>query len=185
MRKSILIIVLCLSSLATQLWAQEALPSNQTIIRLTIMKDNDKILMRKTQYGWMTPAVYFKKRQNVTEVLDSLASMYDIEITQPQLKGLFTYKYEFKPTADMRQLYVASYISGQLKPQVAEEEIYWMPIKEALDRLESTVPALMHMTKQVLDSPNTLWGGAFMLYRDGNNLQSRMEENFYPLFEIQ
>ena len=165
--------------------AQAPPQTNQTIIRLTIIKDNDKILMRKTPYGWMTPAVYFKQRQTIKEVADSLANTYGINISHLMLKGLFTYKYEFKPTADMRQLYVAEYKSGQLKPRVGEEEIYWMPINEALDKLENTVPALMQMTKQILDYPDRVWGGAFMLYRDDNKLQSRMEGNFYPLFQIQ
>lgn len=161
--------------------AQELPPSNQTIIRLTIVKDNNKILIRKTKFGWMTPAVYYKEKQTINEVLDSISAMYGVKISKPYLRGLFTYKYEFKSTADIRQLYVADYESGQLIAKVGDEEIYWMPIPEALDKLESTVPSLMQITKQVLDYPKNLWGGAFILYREGGSMKSRIEEDFYQL----
>lgn len=184
MKKVIFLLLLIFISLNDNLIAQEHPQPNQTIIRLTIIKDNDKILMRKTKFGWMTPAVYYKERQTISEVLDSISGVYGITISNPNLKGLFTYKYDFKSTSDMRQLYVANYKSGQLKPEVGEEEIYWVPIKEALNKLKSTVPSLMQMTKQILDYPNTLWGGSFILFREKNKINSRMEEEFYPLFKI-
>lgn len=183
MNKTVFLLLLICVGLINNIKAQQASPSNQTVIRLTIIKDNDKILMRKTQYGWMTPAVYFNERQTIAEILDSISDTYDLSISKPNLKGLFTYKYDFKPTADIRQLYVANYVGGQLRSQVGEEEIYWMPINEALDKLESTVSSLMQITKQVLDYPDTLWGGAFILYKEDNGMKSRIEEDFYPLFE--
>lgn len=160
--------------------AQEVIPSNQTVIRLTVVKD-DKILMRKTPYGWMTPAVYYTKRQTPTEVLDSLRITFGIKTTIPYLKGLFTYKYDFKPTADIRLLYVSHYESGELKSTVKDEEVYWLPIDEALDKLEETVPSLRKMTKQILNYPETIWGGSFLLYREKGNLTSMMEESFYSV----
>jgi NADH pyrophosphatase NudC (nudix superfamily) len=84
----------------------------------------------------------------------------------------------------MRQLYVANYESGSLKPSTEKEEVYWMPIKEALDKLESTVHSLMQMTKQTFDHPNTLWGASFILYRENESLKSKIEEDFYPLMEM-
>ena len=154
MEKVIFLLLLILIGLNDNVIAQDNPQSNQTIIRLTIIKDNDKILMRKTKFGWMTPAIYYKERQTISEVLDSISGVY------------------------------GNYKSGQLKPKVGEEEIYWMPIKEALNKLESTVPSLMQMTKQILDYPNTLWGGSFILFREKNKINSRMEEEFYPLFKI-
>lgn len=181
MKKTISIFLLCLTGIFSYGQAQETQPTNQTIIRLTVVKDNDKILMRNTKYGWMTPAVYFKEKQNIREVLDSMSGLYGIKISDPNLKGLFTYKYEFKTTADMRQLYVANYKSGSLKPSAEGEEVYWIPINEALDKLESTVPSLKQITKQIIEYPNTLWGGSFILYREHEKMKSRIEEDFYPL----
>ncbi|UGU15888.1 hypothetical protein LS482_19685 [Sinomicrobium kalidii] len=162
-------------------YSQEPPPVNQTVIRLTIIKDTDKILMRKTPYGWMTPSVYYKERQTIREVLDSISESYGITISEPFLKGLFTYKYEFKPTADMRQLYTAHYESGTLKSPSENEEVFWMPVEEALEKLENTVPSLKQMTRQTIEFPEILWGGSFILFRENNKLNSRIEEDFYTL----
>ncbi|WP_375578638.1 hypothetical protein ABWH96_16655 [Marivirga tractuosa] len=183
MRNLVLSLITCFLAIINHVQAQEAPPSNQTIIRLTIVNDNNEILMRKTQYGWMTPAVYFTERQNIHEVLDSLTAVYGIKTSVPDLRGLFTYKYEFKSTADMRQLYVANYESGTLKPSTNEEEVYWMPIKDALIKLESTVPSLKQITEQTIDHPNILWGASYILYRKNGNLSSKIEEGFYPLMK--
>lgn len=155
-------------------------PTNQTIIRLTIIK-GDKILMRQTEFGWMTPAVYFKKKQNVHQILDSISNVYGIKIGIPKLNGLFTYLYEFKPTADFRQLYTAKYKSGKLKSTVGKEKIHWISIEEALIKLASTVKSLEQMTSQIIKHPETLWGGSFILFRANGKLKSKIEEEFYPL----
>ncbi|MEE9378708.1 MAG: hypothetical protein V3V33_11820 [Candidatus Lokiarchaeia archaeon] len=183
MKKVALILFFLLTSIIGFSQNQSVSPTNQTIIRLTIIKDN-KILMRETGYGWMTPAIYFKGKQNVHEILDSLSGVYGIKISPPKLNGLFTYKYEFKPTADFRQLYTAKYESGDLKLIVGKEKICWMPIEEALLKLGSTVKSLEGMTKQVLEYPETIWGGSFVIDKDANwKLTSRVEENFYPLMK--
>ena len=161
--------------------AQVPEPVNQTIIRLTVVKDGDKILMRKTPYGWMTPAVYFKEQQSIQEVIDEMAGSYGVQISGIGLRGLFTYTYDFKPTADIRQLYVANYVRGTLVSPSKNEEVYWMAIEEALGKLGATVPALKEMTKQILDKPDKVWGGAFNLFKVNGNMKSSMAEDFYPL----
>ncbi len=156
-------------------------PSNQTIIRLIIVKDSNKILMRATENGWMTPAVYFVERQNIRETLESLANSYGVKINEPRLGGLFTYKYEFKATADMRQHFVAEYKSGELKAPNEKEKVEWMPFDESLKKLSETVPSLGEQTKQILSYPETLWGGSFLLSRANGKLSSKVEEPFYDL----
>ena len=183
MKKIFPAILICLASISIFGQNQKTEPTNQTIIRLTIVKDNDKMLIRETEYGWMTPAVYFKEKMNLQEIIDSLSSVYGIKISELNLNGLFTYKYVFKPTADFRQLYTAKYESGTLKPTVGKEKIYWMPIEEALVKLDSTVQSLEEMTKQVLEYPNTLWGGSFIIDRIDGKLTSNIEGQFYPLMK--
>jgi hypothetical protein len=95
MKNIISILIICSIGIINYAQAQETPPSNQTIIRLTVVNDNNEILMRKTQYGWMTPAVYFNERQNIREMLDSIVNVYGIKISAPNLRGLFTYKPEF------------------------------------------------------------------------------------------
>ena len=183
MKKIIPVILICLVSISIFGQNKKVEPTNQTIIRLTIIKDNNKILMRETEYGWMTPAVYFKEKQNVQEITDSLANVYGIKISDLNLNGLFTYKYVFKPTADFRQLYTAKYKNGDLKSIVGKEKIYWMPIQEALVKLGSTVQSLEDMTKLIIEYPATLWGGSFVIDRVNGKLTSKIEGNFYPLMK--
>jgi hypothetical protein len=155
--------------------------TNQTIIRLNIINDEDELLTRETKYGWMTPAIYFNKRQNIHEIIDSLSASYGIKIKYLSLNGLFTYKYEFKKTSDFRQVYLANYESGILVKNVKEEKIHWMPIEKALIKLKGTVPSLAAMTMKVIKSPNVLWGASFILYKVDGKLMSKVEENFYTL----
>ncbi len=161
--------------------AQVPEPVNQAVLRLTVVKDGDKILMRKTPYGWMTPAVYFKEPQSIQEVIDEMAGSYGVQISGIGLRGLFTYTFDFKPTTDMRQLYVANYVRGTLVSPSKNEEVYWMSMEEALGKLGATVPALKEMTKQILGKPDKVWGGAFRLFKVNGKMNSRVVEDFYPL----
>ncbi len=180
--KKILTLLIWLGSMVGYSQNQQTQLVNQTIIRLTVIKD-DKILMRETEYGWMTPAVYFKESKNIHEILDSLSAVYGIKIHDLKLNGLFTYKYQFKPTADFRQLYTAKYESGNLNPSVGKEKISWMPFEEALGKLGSTVKSLEDMTRQIIEHPKVLWGGSFIIDRVDGKLTSKKEEKFYALKE--
>ncbi len=181
MKKIIPIVLICLTSISIFGQNQKVEPTNQTIIRLTIIKDSSKILMRETEYGWMTPAVYFREKQSIQEITDSLSNVYGIKISKLNLNGLFTYKYKFKPTADIRQLYTAKYESGDLKLVVGKEKIQWIPIEEALVKLGTTVQSLEDMTKQIIEYSETLWGGSFIIDRVNGQLTSKIEGKFYPL----
>jgi hypothetical protein len=179
--KNLLITLLLLLS-ATFVSAQKpkVQPVNQTIIRLTIVNDTGAILMRETENGWMTLSTYYDKRQNIHEAIDSLANAFGIQISQPNLAGLFTYKYDFKPTSDIRLFYVAKYQKGELKPAKGEK-LYWLPKEEALEKLGGTAESLKDMTKQILNYPEIIWGGSFILSRVDGKLMSKVEESFYPL----
>ena len=184
MKKIVPMLLICLVSISVFGQNQKVVPTNQTIIRLTIIKDTNKILMRETEYGWMTPAIYFKEKQNIQEITDSLANTYGIKIKNLNLNGLFTYKYKFKPTADFRQLYTAKYESGDLKSTIGKEKLSWIPIEEALIKLGSTVQSLEDMTRQIIEYPETLWGGSFIIDKDANwKLTSKVENKFYSLMK--
>ena len=179
-----LITILFFTILSNGIWCQTNTipPKNNTIIRLTILNDAGEMLIRDTKYGWMTPATYHNKRQNINEVIDSLILNYGIEISEPNLAGIFTYKYEFKPSADIRILYVARLTAGELISESGEEKLYWMSQKEAIEKLQTTVPSLGEMTNQILDYPQIIWGGSYTLFRDNdNNLKSKVTEPFFPL----
>ena len=158
------------------------LPTNNTIIRLIIVNENGEILMRETKNGWMTPATYYKKRETINEVIDGMLKNYGIEITKPNLVGLFTYKYEFKTTSDIRLFYIAKYVKGDLITSIENEKRSWVKKELAIEKLKTTVPSLGEMTKQVLDNPETISGGSFLLNKDENwKLSSKIMETLYPM----
>lgn len=153
---------------------------NKTVVRLTILNENGDLLMKKSDFGWMTIATFHTERQNINEVIDSLSAKYKITITKPNLSGVFTYKYTFKASSDIRQVYVAKYIKGDLES--VDDNLSWLPKEEAIAKLKSTVPSLGEMTEQILDFPNVVWGGSFLLDRDENwKLSSKMTEDFHPI----
>ena len=159
---------------------------NKTVIRLTILNANGDVLMKESDYGWMTIATFHTERQNINEVIDSLTTEYGITITKPSLAGIFTYKYKFKESSDTRQLYVAKYIKGDLELGKGNHNLTWLPKDEAIEKLKSTVPSLGEMTQQILDFPNEVWGGSFLLDRNENwKLSSKIIENFHLIRDNQ
>lgn len=155
---------------------------NKNVIRLTILNDKGELLIKESDYGWMTIATFHTQRQTINEVVDSISKNYGIKITKPKLLGIFTYKYVFKKSADIRQLYVANYIKGDLKTDKNKHNLLWLPKEEAIEKLKTTVPSLGEMTEQILNFPDEVWGGSFLLDKDENwKLSSKKIEEFYPL----
>jgi len=184
MKNVTLFFIVTLISISTFSQPSDNPPPNKTVIRLTILNKNNEILMKKSDYGWMTIATFHTERQNITEVIDSLTNNYGITITKPSLAGIFTYKYKFKESSDLRQFYVANYIKGDLKSGKNDHDLTWLPKEEAIEKLKETVPSLAEMTQQILDFPEVIWGGSFLLDKDENwKLGSKIIEDFYPLRE--
>ncbi len=66
------------------------------------------------------------------------------------------------------------YDSGIIKSP-KDEEVFWLPKEEAIKRLDSTVSSLSLMTNQIINYPDTLWGGSFILEMVDGKLQSKIE----------
>jgi len=155
---------------------------NFTVMRLIILNDQDEMLMMREQHVSVPPSLIFESRQYLKENLDSLAAAYGIKITTPQLHGYFSYKYEYHPHATMRSYFVARYVSGDIQKPAQYDDAQWIPLSNAIDKI--TVPAIKQITKQIIDNPNTVWGGSFMVSRDGDDHPTVIVEPFYPLFEL-
>ena len=160
-------------------------PDNYTTIRLTISNDQAEILMRETQFGWMTPALRYQSRQTLATLLHEMAAAHGVCISEPVLSGVFTYQYEFNDTMSTGLFYSAKYVSGDLKPGADDRQVQWMNTEQALEKLRSTVPSLAAMTRQVLHCPDTVWGGAFELRRKDGKLDSIAVRDFYDLCQPQ
>jgi len=110
MKKIFLLFIMVLISISTFSQSAENPPPNKTVVRLIILNDNGDILMKESSLGWVTIASFYTQRQSFNQVIDSLTSTYGVKITKPNLAGVFTYKYNFKKSADTRLLYVAKHI---------------------------------------------------------------------------
>ncbi len=153
---------------------------NFTVNRLIILNEKNEMLMGKEKGHWYNPGDVYIESQFVKESVNSLAGKYGIQITPPKLHGYFSYKYEYHPYSSLRAFYVAKYVSGNIKVSGNTEEVKWIPIDEAIEKIP--VESIQMATKQILDYPHTLWGGSFVIYRSGEEHHARIVEEFYPLF---
>lgn len=154
---------------------------NFTVHRLLILNENNELLMVKEDYVWATPSIIYDKREYVKESLNKLAETYGLKITEPQLRGYFSYKYDYHPHATLRAYFVAKYKSGGLKLPSGMNEAKWVPMEEAIEM--NTVTAIKEITGQLLNYPDSLWGGSFLVSRNEKGHPTAQVESFYPLFE--
>ena len=153
---------------------------NFTVKRLIIINENNEMLMCKEKYVWATPSLVYNGRHYVKEALDSVANAYGVKIKDIQLRGQFSYKYDYHPYATLRNYYVATYVNGELKVPENMDDAKWMPISEAIKK--NTVTSIKEITKQIMDFPDAVWGASFMVSRTKGDHPTKMIESFYPLF---
>lgn len=180
MKKVVILFALVLMSNFLLGQSKDNSDPNSTVIRLVILNDNDDILIKNSTIGWLTISTTFKQRQTINEVVDSLSNRYGITITKPNLKGVFTYKYSFKSSTYITQLYVAKSTTNDL-PKNKNVEFHWASKDGAIKKLKETIPSLGQMVNQVLDYPDVIWGGSFLLNRENNEVSSLQTEDFYPI----
>ncbi|WP_233558574.1 nuclear transport factor 2 family protein [Aquimarina sp. BL5] len=153
---------------------------NTSVINLVIVNDNGDILLKKATIGWITIGAFYEKRHTINEVIDSISKKYGVSITKPNLKGVFTYKFDFNNAVSIRQMYVAKSTTNDL-PTNKNVEFRWAPKEEAIEKFKSTIPSLGEMIAQVIEYPKVVWGGSFLIKRENNKMASIITENFYPI----
>lgn len=171
--------------------SQEEIPhylrkDNFTVLRVIIKNSDDQILMIGGKDWWGMPYVNFSKRQFLKESIDSMAIEHGIELSHVELKGQFCFKYDYKPNVTFRNYYVAQYKSGEIKvpkntPEDEFEKIEWVDIPEAIERNGNT--GIREITRQILNNPDVVWGGSFMVSHTEDDHPTKMVEEFYPLFQ--
>jgi len=159
---------------------------NYTVLRLTVENERGEILLEKIADGWMTPAARSNQNRTVRESLAALAKDLGVSIATPRLAGLFSYQFRENPVdpnhaaVSFRAHYTARLDGPVGKPADAAKQYRWV----ARDRLDEfvTIQALNKELHQILDHPDTLWGGAFVLSFEGDKMVSTEQtEAFYPL----
>ncbi|MDB4292455.1 nuclear transport factor 2 family protein [Maribacter sp.] len=160
---------------------------NFTLQRLLVLNDAGEILMEQGEVAteekeatWFPLSVYSNTRQSVTEAMDSLALSRGIKISKPELRAYTTYKFTYHGQASFRSYFVAKYVSGDLNTPTKALTMKWLPVEEALSHIP--VEAIRLITKQVLEFPESLWGGSFLISENEELHDTRVLEEFYPLF---
>ena len=178
--KSILIFALiCSPFLAMSQSAHQQPTHNFTVQRLILLNDQNEMLMVREQQVWVPPSYVFEQRQSLKQSLDSLALSYGLEIKQIELKGQFSYLYDYHPHATMRNFYMAKYASGQLKTPAGMDEAKWVPIEQAIEM--NTVTSIKQSIRQIIENPQTIWGASFMVSHVGDEHPTQLIEPFYAL----
>lgn len=152
---------------------------NFTVKRLLIFNNQKEVLMVKEADHWYSPSMLYNDRQFVKEGLDSLANTFGIQIQSPKLRAYLSYKYEYHPYSTLRAYYMADYANGAVKTPPKMQDAKWMPIAEAIEK--TPVQSMKDITTQIMEYPDTLWGGSYEVFRIGEEHQARMVEEFYPL----
>jgi len=158
---------------------------NFTVLRVIIMNSNNEILMVGGKNWWGMPYVNLSKRQFLKEAIDSMALAHGIKLSAIELRGQFSFKYDYKPNMTFRNYYVAKYQSGEIKvpKNTLEDEfekIEWVNASEAIERNNNT--GIEEITRQILNNQDVVWCGSFMVSHGENDHPTKMVEDFYPLF---
>lgn len=170
-----------LSLLACDQNSHQATGHNFTLQRILIFNEHNEMLMSREESVWAAPFLLYQERRLLKEGLDSLANTYGIRIADVELRGQFSYTYDYHPHASLRTYFVANYVSGELKIPAGLAEVKWMPIPEAID--SNSISSIKAITKQITDYPDVVWGGSFMVREDGEEHPTEQVEPFYALFE--
>ncbi|WP_452222096.1 hypothetical protein [Lacinutrix salivirga] len=168
--------------------AQETGNDSYTIQRLIIFNEKGEILLQKHENGWMTPALRHNTEVTTNKGLLNLATDFGLQVSTPQLQGIFMYFHSDNKKPSFRQHYSCKLITGELKIPESMLNVKWFSTSEAIEKILSPeakiVSSVGEATKQILDYPNIIWGGSYMLIKGGRKTKSEMIENFYPIGKI-
>lgn len=173
---------LAASSIA-QADAEPADEPNYTTQNLIIYNEQGHVLLQRNFMGWSTPGWRYDDRVTLSEGLHQLARRYGVEISDLRLAGLFTYRYTYTPAMSTRSHYSARLVGGTPKAPQGFEELRWFSPRDAVaaigDDSQRSPQALVQLSRQMLENPDTIWGGAFHIRQEGQRYLSEMTEPFH------
>jgi len=153
-----------------------------TFHRLLILNDKNQLLMAKIvgKDFWVTPGWYQDSSQTIPEGLNQLALNFGLKTSTPKLKGVFTLRNQENKIFSIRNFYIVKAESGKLKATDMIEEVQWLSIDKAMDKL--TFPHIRILSQQIFKHPNQVWGGSIKRFKSGEEFKATLESDFYPLF---
>ena len=120
----------------------------------------------------------------------NLASEFGLEVTIPQLQGIFMYLHSDNKKPSFRQHFSAKLIGGKLKIPDGVIDVKWFSPKKAIIKMlnpdAKIVTAIGEMTKHILIYPEIIWGGSYLIIKKvGKKTESKVLENFYPIGRVE
>jgi hypothetical protein len=174
-----------LSFLSLNASASENSIDSYTIQRLIIINPKGEVLLEKNAFGWMTPALRHNSKESIKDGLDNLAREFGLTISSPKIAGIFLSLSGYKAVSHFRQHYRANYQSGVLKIPGDRVSAQWFPIIKAIEMMSlpsTKAPfSIRDMTQQVLNYPEVIWGGTFLINKKDDKFIYDVIEDFYPL----
>ena len=165
--------------------AADAEDPNYTTQNVMILNEEGQILMQRNFMGWSTPGTRYDKRLTIEESLADLAGQYGVQLCDIRLAGLFSYRYSYTPAISTRSHYFARSAGGSARPPKGFDELRWVDRDKVIGLMASDTqkapPALVELTRKMIQEPGQIWGGAFSIWQEGDLYRSRMVQPFYAL----
>ncbi|MBV7270318.1 hypothetical protein [Winogradskyella luteola] len=152
---------------------------NYTIKRLLICNEKDELIVVKYGDTWNVPALRYNQSESINQSLNNLAKDMGIEITKPEIGGIFSFTYSFNEQAALRMFYVANYKTGNLKPKSGWDSIKWISKEDFLKMKGQDLYSLM--ASKIEEDSSTLWGAAFFLFKEDEEIKYTITEEFYSI----
>jgi len=170
---------------AVKSFAQETGNDSYTIQRILIFNRQGEVLLEKNDFGWMTPALRHNSQETINDGLMNLASEFGLQISSPEISGIFMFMSDYKSISQFRQHFSSNIIDGQLKVPETKKDAQWFSISKAIEMMslpDTKAPLVIRdMTKQLLYYPEIIWGGTFLLSKKDEVITYKVTESFYPL----
>ena len=152
---------------------------NYTIKRLIVSNDKNELIVVKYGGKWHVPALRYNQSESYQDALYNLAKAMGIEITQPKIAGIFSFTYGYLNQAALRMFYVTNYQSGSLQTKAGWDDIKWVSKSEFLKLKDQNV--YDYMASKIIEDGSAVWGGAFHLYKESEEVKYNITEPFYKL----
>ena len=157
-------------------------PASFTIFhRLLILNDQDEIMLVKFKDKdiWVTPGIYQDKKQSVKDAFQDLMNSYGIQTTAPKFHASFDLHFKDSDNVAIRTIYTVKMKSGKIKMPDIIDEIQWLPLEKAIQKM--TFPHISLMMEQVLKYKNSIWSGSVIRFKEGDVNKAEVFEAFYKI----
>jgi len=174
-------LLLIIFSLCTFSSLAQGSEKNTEFHRLLIFNKASELMVVKiknTEY-WVTPGLYGQAKEDINNNLAELAAEFGLTISLPNLRGIFTLKNKKSKAESKRYFYNTNVKRQVIKIPDNIEEIKWLSLNEAVKII--TFPHINMLINQVAYHPKNVWGGTILRYKNDNEFEAKLVEDFYPI----